>query len=214
LVHCPSDPAGCERDAAALLAFKASGNGEGLDTWIEGSDPCGGWEGVTCGGSGAVTQLSINGLLGNPSGLTGDVGQLAALTQLTRMVAYSTQISGDVGQLAALTQLTYLHLQSTQVSGDVGTLAALTRLTYLSVRNTAVTGDIMPLQALTQLRNLYLSTTQVSGDAGTLQGLTQLIDLWLYNTAVTGCPLRLANGKTCDCCGSGDCSMQRDASLA
>jgi hypothetical protein len=93
------------------LAFKASGNGEGLGSWVEGGDPCVQWTGVTCGGGGtAVTALNLT----------------------------HTAVSGDVGRLAAMTQLTTLQL------------------------------------------------------AG---------------TAVTGCPLRLANGNTCNCDGSSNCQQ-------
>ena len=135
---------------AALLAFKASGNGDGLGSWVNGSNPCVvAWAGVTCGG-GVVTQLHRDPATA-ASSLTGDVGQLAALSQLTVLSLSSTAVSGDVGPLAVLAQLTDLGLYNTAVSGDVGPLAALTRLTFLD----------------------------------------------LGGTNVTGCPLRLANGKSC-----------------
>ena len=48
------------RASQALLAFKDSGNGNGLETWVPGTDPCGGphgktstkWAGVCCGAGG------------------------------------------------------------------------------------------------------------------------------------------------------------------
>ena len=51
---------------------------------------------------------------------------------------------------------------------------------------------------VTQLQ-LYGSSPSLTGDIGQLAALTQLTDLRLYNTGVSGCPLRLANGKSCDC---------------
>ena len=46
---------------------------------------------------------------------------------------------------------------------------------------------------------LILYSTALSGDVGPLAALTQLDYLGLSSTNVTGCPLRLANGKSCDC---------------
>ena len=121
--------------ARALLAFKASGNGVGLWSWAGGTNPCGlvGWAGVSCSG-GVVTELFMY------NGVTGDVGQLAGLTQLTHLDLEGTGVSGDVGQLAGLTRLTHLSLGNTGVSGDVGQLADLTRLTNVHLEGTMVTG--------------------------------------------------------------------------
>ena len=53
-------------DASRLLAFKASGNGAGLESWAAGSEPCGagwnswdeGWRGVKCDApGGSVDQM-------------------------------------------------------------------------------------------------------------------------------------------------------------
>ena len=129
----------------SLLAFKASGNGEGLGSWVDGTDPCAGWAGVTCGVQGSGGQ---------------------ACNVVITLDLSGTAVTGDVGSLAALTQLTFLALYSTAVSGDVGALAALTQLTTLA----------------------------------------------LPGTAVTGCPLRLANGGSCDCPGSVTC-VQPDTPL-
>eukprot|EP01051_Picozoa_sp_SAG22_P012873 SAG22_NODE_1380_length_4545_cov_1.918129_1_plen_107_part_00 len=60
------------------------------------------------------------------SGLTGDVGKLAALTGLTSLaVDPNTQVSGSVEPLKALTQLTELTLSKLDVSGSVEPLRAL-----------------------------------------------------------------------------------------
>eukprot|EP01051_Picozoa_sp_SAG22_P015911 SAG22_NODE_2153_length_2923_cov_2.212819_1_plen_775_part_10 len=147
-----------QRDRRALLAFKASGNGEGLESWVEDGDPCGGsWVGVTCGGGGGgVTSLD----LGNTA-VTGDVGPLQSLTQLTYLWLSSTTVTGDIKDLAGLTQLTELYLGSTAVTGDIKDLAGLTQLTALSLASTAVTGDIKDLAGLTQLTRLNLDYTAV-----------------------------------------------------
>eukprot|EP01050_Picozoa_sp_SAG11_P006666 SAG11_NODE_526_length_8740_cov_27.364194_4_plen_831_part_00 len=160
-------------NAGALLAFKSNGNQ--LEGWTQGSEPCpnGGWFGVSCGGF--------------------------ANASVTELVLVDTAVTGDIGDLAALTQLTGLGLQDTAVTGDIGDLAALTQLTVLGLDNTAVTGDIGDLAALTQLTVLDLVDTAVTGDIGDLAALTQLTGLGLDNTAVTGCPLRKSNGDTVWC---------------
>eukprot|EP01050_Picozoa_sp_SAG11_P018511 SAG11_NODE_2809_length_2946_cov_70.570776_2_plen_764_part_00 len=175
-------------NAGALLAFKFEGDQhthEVLEGWTQGSEPCpnGGWFGVSCGGfaNASVTELDLEN-----TAVTGDIGHLAALTQLTELDLENTAVTGDIGHLAALTQLTYLLLGYTAVTGDIGHLAALTQLTQLNLEDTAVTGDIGDLAALTQLTYLYLYDTAVTGDIGHLAALTQLTYLLLGYTAVTG----------------------------
>ena len=50
------------KDKAGLLGFKASGNGAGLESWTEKSDPCAdAWAGVTCADDGhTVTELALS----------------------------------------------------------------------------------------------------------------------------------------------------------
>eukprot|EP01043_Picozoa_sp_COSAG02_P118330 COSAG02_NODE_54916_length_293_cov_1.056701_1_plen_93_part_10 len=79
-------------DTAALRAFKASGSDPDglLSSWTEGTSPCGegwdshwsGWVGVMCDARGGrVTYLSRY----DSPGLTGSLGELTPLTQLTRL---------------------------------------------------------------------------------------------------------------------------------
>ena len=44
----------------SLLAFKASGNGDGLESWVVGTDPCRAWAGLTCPAWGVVTVLDLS----------------------------------------------------------------------------------------------------------------------------------------------------------
>ena len=45
----------------SLLAFKASGNGDGLGSWVDGTDPCSpAWAGLTCPAGGVVTVLDLS----------------------------------------------------------------------------------------------------------------------------------------------------------
>lgn len=211
----------------SLLAFKASGNGQGLDGWRDGGDPCGdggqAWFFLICrdgvvtgmhvhlkeltGDIGRLerltqlTELSIGG-----TKVTGDVAQLTGLAKLTVLHVSHTGVSGDVGKLRALTQLTQLYTDYTGVTGDVGQLAALTQLTKLGLGSTGIDGDVSTLAALTQLTELGMRNTGVAGDVSTLASLTKLTILGLQSTGVTGCPLQLANGKSCHCPGRLTCN--------
>ena len=116
---------------AALLAFKASDNGKGLETWVAGRNPCtDGWAGVCCGAGGwhytgpldysptclastgpFVTGLQLNGANSDGStsavyGLTGDIASLGP--------------SGPLG--GGLATLDLYSYYSTSVAGDVGGL--------------------------------------------------------------------------------------------
>ena len=150
---------------------QASGNGNGLNNWKAGTDPCSnpGWAGVRhlvwCDGSGAVVTL--------------DLGYDDAAKGLT----------GHIAALAPLTALTYLDLGGTAVAGDVSGLAPLTALTHLDLGNTAVTGDVSTLAPLKALTELVLALNlKLTGAASSLDPLTKLTCLLLYGTAVTGCP--------------------------
>eukprot|EP01051_Picozoa_sp_SAG22_P018986 SAG22_NODE_3364_length_1757_cov_2.051870_2_plen_171_part_01 len=81
----------CVTDSDMLLAFKASGNGNGLGSWNPAAgDPCsGGWAGVTCDGdAGAVVtrlELPADNDDDSPSAfsqLTGDISTLGGLVGL------------------------------------------------------------------------------------------------------------------------------------
>ena len=115
---------------AALLAFKASDNGKGLETWVAGRNPCtDGWAGVCCGAGGwhytgpldysptclastgpFVTGLQLNGANSDGStsavyGLTGDIASLGPSGPLGGGLAtldlYSYYTTSGVGKLAA-----------------------------------------------------------------------------------------------------------------
>ncbi len=161
--------------AGALLAFKSSGNGLGLESWTDGGDPCsGGWEGVTCGNG---AQLDLDDFA-----VTGDLSSLAAMTSMTRLSLYRTAVTGDLSSLAAMTSMIKLHLRFTAVTGDLRSLAAMTSITELHLDETAVTGDLRSFAAMTSMTELYLA-----------------------ETAVTGWPLQLANGCTFSSSQDRDC---------
>ena len=95
------DEAAAASDKAVLLAFKASGNGAGLESWAAGSEPCGagwdswtlGWRGVKCDAAGGsvermcAPQPFLACVLHRPSALThaADGLQVRLLRKLRRI---------------------------------------------------------------------------------------------------------------------------------
>ena len=186
--------------SVALLAFMASGNGDGLAaTWLPGTDPCAdGWVGVSCTGT-EVTGLHLDGralssTVVQQRGLTGDVGSLGPLGSLATLYLSYTAVSGGISSLSTLVALTDLSLYNTAISGDVASLSALTALTTLNLGWTAVSGDVSGLSPLTQLTTLHLAVTAVSGGVAGLSPLTELSYLSMARDGVTGWPLSLPGG--------------------
>lgn len=69
-------------------------------------------------------------------------------------------VTGDIGALSTLTNLTSLGLIRSNVTGDIGALSTLTRLNNLQIQRTNVTGDIGPIiEKCTSLKQLQISTT-------------------------------------------------------
>eukprot|EP01051_Picozoa_sp_SAG22_P009381 SAG22_NODE_779_length_7272_cov_146.237418_3_plen_176_part_00 len=128
----------------ALLGFKASTNGDGLDSWKAGTDPCGSsaWGGVTCDFcGGAVVSLNLG--FGDFGGLSGTISPvLGNLTALTSLDLFRTHLSGTIpDSLGNLTALTTLDLSSTKLSGTLPpSLGNLTALTHFALSSTKVTG--------------------------------------------------------------------------
>ena len=146
-----------EGDKAALLGFKDSGNGAGLESWTEKSDPCAdAWAGVICDAVGAVViGLDLSGGMmydGPFHTLTGDIGLLGGLPSLTSLVVSSTHVTGDLAGFRDLVGLTHLDLDSCRaVTGDLADLQGLTGLTSLSMEKCAVSGDLTSLAGLVGL---------------------------------------------------------------
>ena len=128
----------------------------------------------------ALMYLSLRGSAPSSlsGGLSGDVGSLAGLTQLTGLSIQSNGVSGSVEPLAALVQLTSLRLAGTHVSGSIETLAALVRLFELWLDETNVYGSIEPMAALTHLRYLYLADTDVYGSAALIRASVPSLSNW------------------------------------
>ena len=195
--------------SSPLLAFKASGNGAGLDSWKDGGAPCrgtGNWSRVTCVGR-AVTSLDLFEI----SGLTGDIAMLGGLTSLTRINMNGTAVGGDVGRLSGLSALTVVKLSGAAVTGDIQQLSALKCLDTLWLTDAKVSGRADALASLStslkdlrldgckdvtgtvdgmgemdQLEGLRMPNTGVVGNIQSLNSLLKLSILWLSNTGIHG----------------------------
>ena len=194
------DPEAIVKRAAPLLAFKASGNGAGLDSWREGGDPCkDGWEGIICDED--DTKVIRVDLRGNSDGspfreLTGDIKPFGELP-LNYLGMAGTKVSGHLKDLREIRRLSSLNLAATLVEGEVKYLNVHSRLSYLALYETKVSGSLSDIGTLLDLQYLYLDETGVAGDVGELAELRLEGDdcLWLSTgDDVTGWPLHTSNG--------------------
>ena len=193
-------------DRAALVALYEATDGANWkrsDNWLTGA-PLSTWYGVATDDSGRVTALSLrdNGLSGqipdlsaltnlkelwlDYNQLSGSIPDLSALTNLRKLYLSDNQLSGSIPDLSALTNLSTLYLQSNQLSGSIPDLSALTNLRELRLGYNRLSGSIPDLSALTNLRELYLSNNQLSGSIPDLSALTNLRALSLQSNQLSG----------------------------
>ena len=136
-----------EGDKAALLAYKASGNGAGLESWMPEGEPCTGrWKGVVCE-VGAVTTVELGTYLAWP----------------TTNPDFNVDLTGDLAELAGLFRLVTLSLGDTAVAGELSSLSGLAELSTLAISRTVVTGNLSSLSGLPALSTLFLDGTAVTG---------------------------------------------------
>ena len=199
-------------DRAALEALHAAAGGA---NWADSTNwltdaPLDEWHGVTTGGAGRVTRLSLvgNGLTGpipdalgdltsleeldfGVNGLTGPIPD--ALGGLTNLRGLSLQVNGLTGPIPdALGNLTNLEKLDFGFNGLTGpipdALGDLTNLHELSLQSNGLTGPIPDaLGNLTNLGWLSLSGNALTGPIpDALGNLTILLDLHLGGNGLTG----------------------------
>jgi hypothetical protein len=136
-----------EGDKVALLGFKDSGNGAGLESWTPDGEPCaGGWRGVACEG-GAVTAVELGTYLAWP----------------TANPNFNGDLTGDLAELASLFRIVTLNLGDMAVAGELSSLSGLAELSTLAMSRTVVTGNLSSLSGLPALSTLFLDGTAVTG---------------------------------------------------
>ena len=196
----------------ALLAFKASGNGVGLESWVEGSDPCAaGWAWVCCSeggwdyplpggsgiatcraprGSGVVTGLNLRGVVDYDPVIRHGAGtdmSCPSATPLRDLVA-------DVATLAPLAAtLQTLHVGSTVITGNVSALSTSAQLAYLNTQ-----GDCIVRFDVSSCGNFANNKNRVFGDVASLRSMSSLaiLDVAEHSSSTGTWPLVTDGGRT------------------
>ena len=118
-------------------------------------------------GDGNITTHTGNGSntkLSHDYAGTGDYDVTVSGTYpMTDFRCYSEPVSGDIGDLSGLTNLSSLWLYSTSVSGDIGDLSGLTNLASLLLYSTSVSDTLSELAGNTDIDYLYVYSTNCDG---------------------------------------------------
>ncbi|KAI3757325.1 hypothetical protein L6452_04860 [Arctium lappa] len=168
-------------DFVYLRAMKDSWENTPLN-WdnVDGSDPCGGWEGITCTDD-RITAITLASM-----GLTGplisDIGRLTELQILD--LSYNKGLAGSLTTaIGNLKKLTNLILVDCGFSGTLpDTLGNLENLVYLSLNSNGFSGLIPP--SIGNIKKLYwldLADNNLTGripvsNGRTTSGLDMLIN--------------------------------------
>ncbi|MYH63291.1 MAG: hypothetical protein F4148_16560, partial [Caldilineaceae bacterium SB0675_bin_29] len=112
-------------ERAALIALYNATDGPNWrhsDNWLS-SQPVSTWYGVFTDSNGSVERLELT-----TNGLSGEIPDLSALSNLTVLELYNNNLTGTFPDLSALTRLSKLALHDNQLSGDIESHSTLTNL--------------------------------------------------------------------------------------
>ncbi|XP_028792796.1 probable leucine-rich repeat receptor-like protein kinase At5g49770 [Neltuma alba] len=146
----------------------------------EGSDPCNGWEGISCTES-RVTSIKLAGIDLNGQ-LSADIGSLSELRALD--LSYNKNLGGplprEIGNLKKLEELFIVGCGFTgPVPDEIGSLP---ELAYLSLNSNSFSGRIpASIGNLSKLQWLDLTDNQLVGPIPVSSGATSGLDM-LHNT--------------------------------
>ena len=155
-------------DCAALLAARDTLAGTATLNWAA-NTPITGWEGVYLRGAPQrVTQLRLQGMRLQGTGLTGEIpAQLGNLSGLVDLNLSENELTGEIPtELGNLSSLRSLKLNHNQLTGEIpAELGELPSLSVLSIRWNQLTGEIPPeLGDLPRLQHLNLDHNQLTGE--------------------------------------------------
>ena len=127
------------------------------------------------------TSLTVFVDWNTPSILTGDISIFKNLKNLINIhIEGSKQITGQLSDIAGMTNLTTLSLPSPNITGQLSDIAGMTNLTTLSLPSPNITGQLSDIAGLTNLTTLYLSSPNITGqlsDMDKFPNLTNCIQM-------------------------------------
>ena len=164
----PDNNPGLVSDCAALLAARDTLRGTATLNWSS-DTAITEWEGVYLRGAPQrVTQLSLQGMRLQGTGLTGEIpAQLGNLSGLVELNLSENQLTGEIPtELGNLSSLRDLDLDHNQLTGQIpAELGELPSLLVLSIRWNQLTGEIpTELGDLPRLQHLNLDHNQLTGE--------------------------------------------------
>lgn len=121
--------------------------------------------------------------------VTGDLGDLGALTELRVLRLEHSAVSGHLGSLSGLLKLEVLslggcaHPQAKSITGNVASLVPC-NLRLANLMETGVTGDVSSFVQAAELRWLFLMGSGVTGGLASLTELKHLQDVDVRRTSV------------------------------
>ncbi|KAI3695000.1 hypothetical protein L1987_77987 [Smallanthus sonchifolius] len=188
-------------DATSLRALKDVWENT-PPNWDDNSDPCSGWDGITCKNS-RVTSITLASM-GLTGTLSGDIGQLTELQILD--LSYNKGLTGSLTPaIGNLKNLTNLILVNCGFSGPLpDTLGNLENLIFMSLNSNGFTGRIPP--SIGNMKNLYwldLADNRLTGGIPVSSGSTPGLDMLIHtkhfhfggNMLSGTIPQRLFNSK-------------------
>ena len=131
-------------------------------------------------------NLNTIDLGGGKVGVSGDIGDLVSLKNLSVIDLYNKEVYGSIENFKSFPTLSKVCLSKTEVSGDIIHLKFLHNLSQLAMRNTGITGDIIHLKSLHNLFVIVLSGTRVYGNISHLKSLHNISHLDIGDTMITG----------------------------
>ncbi|KAG2601022.1 hypothetical protein PVAP13_5KG564600 [Panicum virgatum] len=180
---------------AALLQWKSTlQSSPALDSWIQGTSPCGNWTGITCGlvHRGRNSPLVVTNISLPNAGIDGQLGELnfSALPFLSYIDLKYNSFRGEIPPaIASLPMLSYLDLTGNSLHGQIPSeIGNMGRLTQLGLSLNNITGRIpASFGNLTMLVKLVIHQNMVTGPIPKELGkLTNLDYLELSYTMLSG----------------------------
>ncbi|MEO1259009.1 MAG: GEVED domain-containing protein [Bacteroidota bacterium] len=197
-------------DYGALSAIYNANPGNTLGWDLNDCDVCT-WDGVTCDGSGNISELSLRSK--NLTMLPSEIGDIVSLLDLDLFGNQLTGLPAEIGDLVNLTRLVLLNNQLNAVPPEIGNLASLEILFLSNNQLTAIPRElsnlselwffhaagnqlsVLPVEiwSMINLEALGLGNNQFETIPPEIGNLTNLTSLSLGTNLLTALPVELGN---------------------